>query len=199
MPSGYTADIHKGITFKQFAMSCARAFGAMIAMRDEPSNAEIPESFPPSTHHRDELERLRDELGNLRAMSVVEIEQEAEAAYLASIEAHQKRVLERDELRAKYQQMLGDVNAWQPPTPDHKGLKDFMVEQITSSIDWDCSHKYDDTPTRVSAQEWIEAKLAATLQSIEYHTKGDAEEIKRTQERNDWIKSLRTSLAPALS
>lgn len=194
MPTGYTAAIKDGITFKQFAMTCARAMGALIMMRDEPSGAEIPAAFPPSTHHRDQLARLRDELGNLRAMTVAEIEKAADASYVTSIESHQKRVLERDELRAKYQKMLGDVNAWQAPTPGHEDFKKFMVEQITSSIDWDCSHKFDDAPARATAQEWIEARLATTLQSIDYHTKGDAEEIKRTQERNDWVNALRNSL-----
>lgn len=28
MPSGYTCGIEKGITFKEFALGCARAFGA---------------------------------------------------------------------------------------------------------------------------------------------------------------------------
>ncbi len=96
MPTGYTAAIKDGITFKQFALTCARAMGALIMMRDEPSGAEIPAAFPPSTFHRDQLARLSDELGNLRAMTVAEIEKAAEAAYVASAEAHQKRVLERE-------------------------------------------------------------------------------------------------------
>ncbi len=94
--------------------------------------------------------------------------------------------------------MLGDVNAWQPPTPDHEGFKKFMVDQITGSIDWDCSHKYDEIPARVSAQEWIETQLATTLEAIDYHTLGHAAEIKLTQDRNDWINALRDSLKPAV-
>lgn len=35
MPTGYTADIKDGITFRDFALRCARAFGATIMQRDE--------------------------------------------------------------------------------------------------------------------------------------------------------------------
>ena len=37
MPTGYTDKIKDGITFKEYAMGCARAFGALITMRDNPA------------------------------------------------------------------------------------------------------------------------------------------------------------------
>lgn len=51
MPTAYTADIAKGITFKQYAMNCARAFGALIDLRDKPANCEIPDVVYPSDYH----------------------------------------------------------------------------------------------------------------------------------------------------
>jgi len=38
MPSGFTSDIYDGkkITFKDFTLKCARAFGACIHLRDDP-------------------------------------------------------------------------------------------------------------------------------------------------------------------
>ena len=38
MPTGYTLDLYNGkdITFEEFVLKCARAFGALIDMRDEP-------------------------------------------------------------------------------------------------------------------------------------------------------------------
>jgi hypothetical protein len=49
MPTGYTAPIADGMTFEQFALGCARAFGALVTMRDEPSDAPIPERLEPDT------------------------------------------------------------------------------------------------------------------------------------------------------
>lgn len=45
MPTGYTAAIKYGITFKEFALDCARNFGACISMRDEPRETPIPDEF----------------------------------------------------------------------------------------------------------------------------------------------------------
>jgi len=44
MPTGYTAEIYEGekeVTFEKFALTCARAFGACITIRDEPMSASI--------------------------------------------------------------------------------------------------------------------------------------------------------------
>ena len=45
MPTGYTAGILEGETFEQYALQCAKAFGALVMMRDEPSDAPIPDQF----------------------------------------------------------------------------------------------------------------------------------------------------------
>ena len=40
MPTGYTADIYEGndVSFRDFALKCARAFGACIEQRDDDAN-----------------------------------------------------------------------------------------------------------------------------------------------------------------
>ena len=44
MPIGYTSKLHDGDQpFNEFIMSCARAFGALVTMRDDPNDAPIPE------------------------------------------------------------------------------------------------------------------------------------------------------------
>ena len=45
MPSGYTEGVASGkvTEFKEYALLCARAFGACISLRDEPLSLEIPE------------------------------------------------------------------------------------------------------------------------------------------------------------
>jgi hypothetical protein len=194
MPTGYTHKIKDGITFNQFAMSCARAMGALVMMRDEPSDAPIPEAFEPSTFHKDKLMQLRDQLGNLRSMSVAEIEKSATADHAKKVAEHAEREKDRADLRAKYVAMLEKVQSWTSPTPAHDGFKSFMNEQITNSIDWDCDGKYDTAPTEVEPAQWIEHQLARTLHEIEYHTKANLEEIERTVARNAWLKALRDSL-----
>jgi hypothetical protein len=196
MPTGYTADIAKGITFQQFAMNCARAFGALVAMRDEPSDAPIPERFEPSDYHSKKLVQLRDRLATLRALSADDAEKGAQAAHEAELASHQKYIEEKADLRSKYEAMLRDAQDWQPPTPEHEPLKKFMIEQIESSIGFDCDTSYYKAPESTPAAKWLEDQLRGTLRDIDYHEKEHAKEVERTNSRNAWLAALRSSLAP---
>lgn len=198
MPTGYTAKIADGITFNEFAMACARGMGALIMMRDEPSNAPIPERFEPSDYHATKHVAAEMELGRLRRMTPAETEEAARTEFMEESARHVERMQENDDLRLKYEAMLAEVKAWQPPTPDHEGMKKFMVEQITGSIDFDCDNGYyrDNAPKRFNGPEWLEKKIAGARHDIDYHRKNHAEEVERTESRNAWLKSLRDSLKP---
>lgn len=60
MPTGYTYPVaeEKVDTLAEFALQCARAFGACVTMRDEPSNKPIPEEFKPSLHYQKKLDEM---------------------------------------------------------------------------------------------------------------------------------------------
>ena len=49
MPTGYTAPVQDGkiVTLKDFAWCCARGMGALVTMREAPSDAEIPRAVLP--------------------------------------------------------------------------------------------------------------------------------------------------------
>lgn len=196
MPTGYTADISNGITFRQYAMGCARAFGALITMRDEPSDAPIPDSFQPSKYHEECLQTASDRLAQLRLMSLDETELAADTAYREAVEANTTRIREKNDLRAKYSAMLAQVEAWKPPTPDHEEYHRFMVSQIRESIDFDCDTSFyeDNQPERLSGGNWLAQQIQEVERSINYHTRANAEEIARTNGRSGWVKALRDSL-----
>lgn len=198
MPTGYTADIEKGITFKQFIMSCSRAFGALVTMRDDPHNAEIPERFEPSNYHKIETEKAEKELCKLQKMSIKTANTNAIAEYKQQVIYLKERITEIDILKSKYQAMLLKVKEWQPPSPDHIDLKKFMIEQIEDSIKFDCNtdyyYKEADKLITLTPSEWKNKKIAQCLKDIEYHKKIYAEEVERVENRNLWLKQLRESL-----
>lgn len=196
MPTGYTAAIKDGITFEQYALNCARAFGALVEMRDAPADAPIPESFAPSDYNAKALKRATAELARLKTLTFEQANAECEAEFLSAKESAAKRRIEHAELRAKYEAMLAKVEAWKSPTPEHDNYKAFMATQIRDSIQWDCSSAYDSEPQREPADVWLKAKLARAASDIAYHAKGHAEEVERTAGRNAWVKALRDSLAP---
>ena len=196
MPTGYTAAIEKGITFNQYAMSCARAFGACVLMRDEASDTPIPEDFKPSDWHKKELTKAKRELAKLVKTNITEATELA----LNEYEGEKKRVakaIEKDrKLVANYNTMLEKVKAWQAPTPDHVEFKEFMASQIESSIEFDSMevYYYEHSPKLLSGEGWLIQKKEEAIRNLHYHTREHNAEIVRIDNRNSWIKSLRDSL-----
>jgi hypothetical protein len=123
MPTGYTAPIADGITFEQFALGCARAFGALVTMRDEPANAPIPERFESSDYHQKALEKAHGQLSAIGAMTVAELSYAAKKQYETDRDRFLKLIAEKNIQRASYDAMLAQVNAWMPPTDDHQGAE----------------------------------------------------------------------------
>ena len=85
MPSGYTNKIKDDISFEEFALSCARAFGACVEMRDDPGDAKIPEEFTPSPYYKKALDDAYIEKTRLEELSVAECYNEAEVEYIKNL------------------------------------------------------------------------------------------------------------------
>jgi hypothetical protein len=197
MPTGYTAAIAKGIDFKTFAMDCARAFGACIELRDEPGGGEvIPERFEPSDFYRNALAKEEQDLAALDAMSTVDKDRAAAKAWDDAETARVARARERAELRSKYEAMLAQVQAFEPPTADHQGLKQFMAEQIIQSINFDCqTYSFEAEPApRLTGETWAQKRRVALTESIERDRRMHAEEVQRAEQRTAWVKALRAAL-----
>ncbi len=196
MPTGYTHDVQTGkvTDFNEFALGCAKAFGACITMRDEPSDKPIPDEFDVDTEFYDErIAAALEGVDSISSMSDEDCEKEAFTDFQQNVTDFEKRAKENENERLRYKRMLAEVRAWTPPTEDHDSLKSFMEKQLLESIDWDCGHngKY---PTRETGKEWRDREFAAAERTLEISTKSRDEEIERVGTRNQWIKDLRDSL-----
>lgn len=193
MPTGYTAGIAEGVTFEQFILSCARNFGALIMMRDKPSNAEIP-VFEPSDFYAKNLIESNRELERLKKMTIAEGCAESDKEFAEAVESHRKRIAEMGVLKSKYEAMLAQVKEWEPPTTDHEGLKKFMVDQLTESIRFDCATEYMTAPKQDDPEQWTISQIKRVIGDIERYTEEDKKEVDRTNQRNRWVADLRRSL-----
>ena len=196
MPTGYTAKIADGIDFRTYAMDCARAFGACVTMRDDPGGGDmIPEKFEPSDWHAERLKEARAERARLAALSAAEVDTAAALAWEEAEEYRLKQLAEKRQLRSKYEAMLAEVNIWEPPTDEHTQFRDFMRDQITQSIDFDCGGSYGEEPEpKLSGEEWRKKMLGKADWCIQYHAKEDAGERERAASRTAWVAALRASL-----
>ena len=179
-------------------MGCARAFGALIMMRDEPQNAEIPEAFEASAYHKDAIEKAAMELKELLAMDQLTAAAKAKEAHQKHIDYHTEAIAKDEALAAKYKAMLAEVEAYKSPSPDHDNFKKFMADQITESVKFDCGSNYHreaiESGKLMSGEEWILAEKKRLEDSMEYHKKHYQEELDRTKNRNEWLQKLRDSL-----
>lgn len=195
MPTGYTADLHDGkpVTFEQFVLKCSRAMGAAIMQRDDSLDVEIKERTL-DDHYVERVAKsaLRLQEAMSRPMSEWEALQEAA---IADADAYRtKYVADETAMEARYRAMLEKVRAWVPPTDEHFGLKKFMIEQIESSIGFDCIGYTPSVPERTSPEEYAQTEIARVARDHARDIDELAKERERVASQNAWVRALRDSL-----
>lgn len=191
MPTGYTAGIEDGTikTFQEYALQCTRAFGALISMRDDPSNTPIPKEIVPDTsYHEEQLVEARAEKEELEKRT----DAEWLTAYREYLSSTYRRNEERQEefrrLKDTYAKFLRMANAYVPPTSEHVEFKEFLINQIEIS---------KPTLYRVELMkfdEWKEHQISGSEWNINYHTKEIEDEIAQAKARNQWLQDVYKSL-----
>ena len=206
MPTGYTAIItdKPDTSFEQFALLCSRAFGACIMMRDDntyakPTRKKISDS---STHYEESLEEATKQLKWLLRYDHDHMEfiKRTEKEHQRHIELTKERLFEKREKRILYEAMLDKVNEWKPPTDDHKKFKEFMINQITESLNYDCD-EYDAADTikkltceKLNYKERHDDALKLVRRDIEYYRKNVEKLNERMKSRIRWMEELCDSL-----
>ena len=194
MATGYTSEIANGISFEKFVLQCARAFGALISMRDDPWDAEIPNEFVPSDYHKNEMLAREEELGSLMSMPEEWANEQAAMQYEKEWLAYNKHLINVANIKDKYLSMLIKVKAWQPPTVDHNELKEFMIKQIVDSINWDCDISHVESPVLLDGKTWLAERIDSCSWDINYHAKEYQKEVEGCSGRTKWVQELKKSL-----
>lgn len=197
MPTGYTADLYEGkdVSFEQFALTAARGMGAAIMQRDD-APGPIADEYEPSDYYKKSLAKSLTKVAEFRNRThdqwVV-----AEKAERDEMTAHVNGAIKTaGERRVRYELMLAQVEAWVPPTPEHENFKKFMTEQLTSSIDFDCSTSYLKTPPVKSPEVFKAEQIAKAEKDAARDAEEWEKEQERTASRNKWVRDLRESLKP---
>ena len=198
MPTGLTSKIYEGkdITFKEFALLCARQFGALIHMRDEPLDAPIVKREPDS-FYSDKLRNLYAELENFHnnppTPESLAIKWEREVKRLKAEDARYNK--KKRELKQRYENMLELVKNWPPPTAEHQKLKSFMISQLETSIQSDCN-EWDSVSRFPSKEQYVEDNITPRRieKDIVYYQDKRNSELLHIEQCNKWIDQLVESL-----
>lgn len=196
MPTGYTADIANGkITdFTEYALQCARNFGACITLRDEPMSSEIPE-FEPSDYNAKALDKAEKDLLKFLTMKESQRRELHEAEHAKHIEEAEQGIADKVERRQRYESMLAKAKSFKSPSPDHDNYAKFIVNQLEESIEWDCGTSYyDELKQPIMFETWQSNRIKDLRRDIEYHRKAHREEVERTESRNRWVQQLKEAL-----
>jgi hypothetical protein len=171
--------------------------GACITMRDDSLDTPIPVKFEPSDYHLKALQDAVDALCEQDKMTTEEAWNESRRKCRATIRKGIEGMKKQQELRKKYEDMLAQVNAWVPPSPDHVEFKKFMIQQITSSIEWDCNGDYylrESVAKPLSGKKYLREMKERAVRDIVYHNEENKKEIERAADRTRWVNQLRDSL-----
>lgn len=198
MPTGYTAYIEDGniSTGKDFLTLCCRAFGVCIDMKDDLLSVPIPEEFVPDMYYK---KRYDDALLALeKAKSITESEAvEIMKSEKKGREESIKSYIEKEEKQKEaYSKIRTEIEAWIPPTSEHINLKNFALEQIDISMPGLSSYYNEElakNQIEVSPQEYIKNQITLKENSVKRAKESYDAEIKRTDEKNKWLKLFRDS------
>lgn len=191
MASGYTYKIPDGQSFRDFILDCSKAFGALIHMRDMPSDTPIPTEIMPNSYHLNRRDEAFKALTALTEASVEELERLVLAEYTEAVIHREEQLKQSNDAEAAYKSMLDKVKDWNPPTRGHQALKDFMVNQISSSMGYDYSSP---VPVLRTTTEFFNSERQRLTDALLYHTKKYDEESERCKGRNEWLQELFKSI-----
>lgn len=195
MPTGYTQPLYEGtpITFEQFVLRCSRAMGAAIMQRDDSLDAEI------ALRRVDdyEIERLQEAITALEAAADITDEEWAakqNAEFAEAVQSRREAEEQRAAIGGRYKAMLEQVRAWEPPTPEHEGLKDFMISQLEESLRFDAS-VFPLPPLEILPVDAYRAtRIEELAKTVAMRADRYAAEVARVRGQNAWVLALRESL-----
>lgn len=191
MPTGYTSIIEDGnATFRDYALRCARGMMPCIMQRDEGLGTP-PRLQEPSDYHRKAAEEARARLAELAVMNAADCDHAARVEHAATMARWQKSVDDAAAKAAKYETMRAAALAWKAPTPEHEGLRAFMLDQIKISTEYSGAY---DMPVQRSGAQWLADEMAHAGRQFKSAVEQHTEEVARTNSRNAWIATLLASL-----
>ena len=178
MPTGYTCKVQTGEITKleDYVLELTRGKDYMKI----------------DTYHLDELNKAKLELDRFNNLSDEEILKEKNEYYINEKESNDKRLKKTLEDKANYLNMIDKVNKWNPDE-EYSNLKQFALEQLNSSIEWDCDcllKDIVDEKEELTIDEYKTIINKNLLWSIKYHSKEYAEEVENANKQHKYIDGL---------
>lgn len=198
MPSGITADIYEGkdVTLRDYLMRVGRGMGYAILQRDDDPSEPVKTTTESSSYYEQRIPELKAQLAALWNLTDDEIAEAARADYQERHDAWERRRTEKAALRERYEDMLAQVEAWEPD-PLIASTKEYAIKYLRESIDFDCGgSRFDQEPQPQDPADWLAAQKEDVSDSLARAEAHWEEEKERTADRNRHIEAFLRSLPP---
>lgn len=203
MPTGYTQGILDGSiqSFNEFAKLCMRNFGACMHMRDEPFDAEYKPAQP-SEYYQEKIDKCKAELLLIESKSDEDFKADAIDVLKTELSLIQKMIDKCKENQVILYSFMKQAKAFVPPTPDHDGIKEFMIDQIKSTIDYDGnSSYYEERRASIESEiigfnvsDYRLKKIKALNKDLMYYKQQLSNDIDRCNKANKWVLDFHNAL-----
>lgn len=204
MPTGYTAGILDGKinTFEEFATVCTRAFGATIHTINDPLDSPY-EPRTPSEYYENSIISKRETLEGYKTLTDEELIKEFEDKMNEDLKYYKEKLEESSKNLEKLNSMLESAKSWVPPTEDHESFREFMIEQLESTIKADGDPSYyvnEIIEIEKQLSEGIDPKLERESaikeleRQISYYEIEHQKELERCKQSNSWMESFFESI-----
>jgi hypothetical protein len=195
MPTGYTEILERdpNTSFRTFALRCTRAMGVCMMQRDEPLDVPPPDKLDPCSGYRESLDKAMAAARELEEMTVATATRRAKEQHERNVQANKEFLEEHAREMRVYGAMLEKVEAWEPPTPAHEGLKKFMREQLTISMPRGEPYQCDET--LLTGEQWLDRARKKAAADVQWHAEKCRLAVKDAEEGTAWLEALRASLS----
>ena len=200
--TGYTEQIENGniTTGKDFLKICTRAFGVANSLIEKPLSVPTPTHFEPNPYYKEEYDKAVEVCNKYRQMTFEEAKQDIIKKHNAEI-TQIKKFLEKYKLEdEKYKKVRDEIKEWIPPTPQHKALKNFALDQIDLSMN---TYLYNSLEKELNKEldisddavwKYINNMNASCEKNVGEAYEQWQKDLKRTAEKNTWMRQLLESL-----
>lgn len=159
MATGYTYPVYEG------EITQLRDWAKFLAPQMFYDNMVL---VPDLKSEKKRLKEANEDLKQAKAMTLAQAESRIAESNVQASKENDKSIDNHAQIRARYEKMLAQVNAWLPPE-SLEGMKKMMLSQLEDSIKHDCS-PYIREPTRISPQEFIKKEIEFAERSVGYAT-----------------------------
>ena len=203
MTTGYTSYINDGKITKgaDFLKLCTRAFGVAIELKDEDLSVPTPIHFEQDSYYKEQYEKAVKKRNKYRKMTLDEAREEfidQSIENINSANSHLKDLIGEND---KYRAIKNEIMQWIPPTSDHEKLKEYAINQLDISMNSADTIKYyeEEADKRIDdnekvVTEYLNKKREMTEGNVIRSYKKWQEDIKKTEEKNLWMKQFLDSL-----